>query len=262
MNTKTTTPNRQLPEGMIKLLRLALESGLDGIELGFEGLGADFPAPIGWQLHLRRVDEMLVEGPIGSDASRANWLNVSAQLGSEITAYVGPVDSENPYLNEEQIAAWITAPRAGITAPTDEERAVYGAETERFVTAVNNGFSAGRELRRWDQVSLTKFLTERATAEKPFVQPELTTVYKFSALNWFYNTVGHPAHRSNGTKVSENLTVMLKDASSAVPFYCAQDGTDISAQEILEKIATKSPWFAQMAYCTEETEDEDGGWVL
>lgn len=252
--TTSNQPDRSLPAGMAELLRLALEAGLDFVELGFESLDYDFAAPIGWILHLSRVDPMLIDGPAGSPESRANHLTVTAQVGSQVNAYVGPINSEDPYLNEAQIAAWIQEPRAGIPEYTAEDRAALAGETKRFLDALANGWSASREIRRHDRVMMNKHFEAN--------NPDMVTVFKFSAPNWFYNIEGHPGNRENGTSTSLNLTVVSSKITAPIPYYCGIDGVRSDAQTILGKIASPQPWFAPVAYCTEETESEDSEWVL
>ena len=61
--------NRTLPDELAELAHLALVEGLDEVHLFFEGLGADFPASIGWQLSLTRVDpSVLIEHEMGIPA--------------------------------------------------------------------------------------------------------------------------------------------------------------------------------------------------
>lgn len=237
--------DRTVPASMIRLITLALETGLDKVSLGFEGMGHDFPAPIGWLLHLRRLD------CYATDEQGGNFLTVSVRVGEEATAYVGPMHSANPYLDEAQIAAWITAPRPGARPYTAEECLSLAQDVQVFLAAVANGWEASRELRRGDALSLEEHL--------PSGQPRpVVTKYSYSALNWFYNTKKHPGYRKNGTEVSQSLTLIKAAITATTPYYCAQGMERISEVSLREKLGSPAPFTAPVAYTNEELDD----WVL
>lgn len=240
-----TVVDRTPPASMLRLIKLALETGLDKVSLGFEGMGYDFPAPIGWLLHLRRLDSY------AADEEEGNYLTISARIGHEAEAYVGPVDNEEPYLNEEQIAAWITAPRPGARDYTPEEKAQFAQDTELFLAALEKGWQSSRGLRREDALGLEEHLPSQTP--RPLV-----TKYNFAALNWFYGIEGHAGYNKNGTEVSENLTMIKAAITATAPYYCARGIERISQETLLAKLATQTPFFAPVAYNSEELDD----WVL
>lgn len=278
--------NRTLPDELAELAHLALVQGLDEVHLLFEGLGADFPASIGWQLSLTRIDpSVLIELEINKDpelraaldAAREtmswnygpevegklmvirenthrgdNTLRVSAQVGSEVHAFRG---RDEPYLDVAQIREWILAPREGIPDLTDDERQAAEVEAERMVTAWKLGWSAERTLSRSEALSM-----EKVTGEPGTVYAQ----YSYSALNHFFNVEGHPAHRDNGTEVSIDLR--LSRAGLAGEWFCSSDGVDelpgggyvarkTPLAEIFDRVADTPPWHTEVAYFDEDLEE-------
>ncbi|MFD4859842.1 hypothetical protein [Streptomyces atratus] len=68
-----TDIDRTTPASLVELAQRAVRSGrIDKVFLGFEGLGAGFPAPIGWIMYLDRVETTLAAqlgGPGEADLS-------------------------------------------------------------------------------------------------------------------------------------------------------------------------------------------------
>lgn len=267
--------NRTLPDELAELAHLALVQGLDKVHLLFEGLGADFPASIGWQLSLTRIDpSVLIQLEIDKDPElRAelnadtkmklkvirenvhrgdNTLRVSAQVGSEVDAFRG---MDEPYWDAAQIRQWILAPREGIPDLTDDERQAAEVEAERMVTAWNLGWSAERTLSRSQALSMEKITGKPGT---------ICAQYRYSALNHFFNTEGHPAHRDNGTEVSIDLR--LTRAGLAGEWTYSSDGMDelpgggylarvIPPEALLARVADTPPWHTEVAYFDEDLEE-------
>ncbi|WP_406004590.1 hypothetical protein [Streptomyces sp. NBC_00987] len=148
-----TDIDRTIPASLVELAQRALRSGrIDEVFLGFEGLGADFPAAIGWIMHLSRVETTLAAQLGISDVN--NHLVVTSQIGSEPRAFVG---IDRPMMDAEAITAWIDLPR-----PTDSGEPIADlGDTEMLITAVRNGWSVQRELRRADHM----FMCRHAPAE-------------------------------------------------------------------------------------------------
>lgn len=278
--------DRTLPNELAELAHLALVQGLDEVHLLFEGLGADFPAPIGWQLNLTRIDPSVLiqleidkdpelRAVLDADREAMSWehgpevegklkairenvrrgentLRVSAQVGSEVDAFRG---MDEPYWNAAQIRQWILAPREGIPDLTDDERQAAEVEAERMVTAWKLGWSAERTLSRSQALSM-----EKATGEPGTVYAQ----YNYSALNHFFNTEGHRAHRDNGTEVSIDLR--LTRAGLAGEWTYCSDGMDelpgggylarvLPPETLLARVADTPPWHTEVAYFDEDLEE-------
>lgn len=283
-----STPN-DAPEALLALAELALSRGFDSVSLGFGGLGADFPAPISWMLHLTRTDFSTyysVHGeapPKGFD--KAEHLVIDLQRSAEqedgtrgpdkIQAYRGYPEGvafgdadHDPYWDETRIREWILEETELLPACTPEETAQYLADWSLMRTAYLNGWSAKRELRRGDQMSFARHMPE-GNAPLPLVAP-----INIDALNHFYNVKGHPDNRNTRTEVSvsAHLTAVigeeLDDDERAI-LHLEQrrvkgsDNAVYTTRQAFEDVAgSRAPWFVPVAGFTEETEEDEGGWVL
>ncbi|MFI9629223.1 hypothetical protein [Streptomyces sp. NPDC052042] len=222
--------DRKIPAALVGLAEEALRSGgIDEVFLGFEGLGADFPAPIGWIMHLHRVEEVLLAQAGLPD--EGNHLMVSAQVGNGPTAFVG---IGQDYLDAEGIQQWIARPRP------EEAEAPLGdlGDADLLITAVRNGWSITRKLDRY---------VESARCG-----------YTFHALNNGYAVEGSTSHHSTGAPVSRQLH-LSRPALPAAPWSHALAGaTRVPPQDVITEISRRAPWYADVAYF-DEVADE---WVV
>ncbi|MFC9755200.1 hypothetical protein [Streptomyces sp. NPDC056921] len=240
-----TDIDRTIPASLVELAQRALRSGrIDEVFLGFEGLGADFPAPIGWIVHLNRVETTLAAQLGISDVN--NHLVVTSQIGSEPRAFVG---IDRPMMDAEAITAWIDLPR-----PTDSGEPIADlGDTETLITAVRNGWSVQRELRRADHMIMSRHAPAEMCDRLP-----LGASYQLHALNNFYNVKDTPSHRSTGAPVSRTI-FLRRDAVPAGPWLSAMaEGTRISPESAISEISVRAPWYADVAYFDEDTET----WIL
>ncbi|MFJ5725500.1 hypothetical protein [Streptomyces sp. NPDC093149] len=236
-----TDIDRTIPASLVELAQRALRSGrIDEVFLGFEGLGADFPAPIGWIMHLNRVETTLAAQLGTSD--EGNHLVVTSQIGSEPKAFVG---IDRPVMDAEAITAWIDLPR-----PTDSGEPIGDLEdAELLITAVRNGWSVQRELRRADHVITSR----HAPAEMPDRLP-LQASYQLHALNNFYNVEDTPSHRSTDAPASRRI-YLRRDAVPASSWVSAMvEGSRTSPESAINEISGRAPWYADVAYFDEDTE--------
>ncbi|MFF3127033.1 hypothetical protein ACFVRD_33080 [Streptomyces sp. NPDC057908] len=240
-----TDIDRTIPASLVELAQRAVRSGrIDKVSLGFEGLGADFPAPIGWIMHLNRVETTLAAQLGISDVG--NHLMATSQIGSEPRAFVG---IDRPMMDAEAITAWIALPR-----PTDsgEPIADFG-DAEMLITAVRNGWSVQRELGRADHMIMSRHAPAEMSDRLP-----LRASYQLHALNNFYNVEDTPSHRSTGAPVSRSI-FLRRDAVPASPWVSAMaEGTRISPESAITEISVRAPWYADVAYFDEDTET----WIL
>lgn len=235
--------DRSIPQEMKDLIRLALETGLDTVSIGYESIGSDFNAPIGWQLHMDRL-ETVERADI-----RKNFLSVTTQISSpDPTAYVGDRSIAANYLDFDEIKAWITAPREGIAEYTDAEKAQFSKDADLFLEAISNGWEAQRELRRYDAENLEKHMPETS--------PHAMVVkYTYTALNWHFNEDGHSANRSTGVDVSERMSVIKRGLSTSNSYYSAIGITKVDESVVLGKLKDKAPWFVPVAYHDDALEE-------
>ncbi|WP_424862997.1 hypothetical protein [Streptomyces sp. MMS24-I29] len=212
--------DRTIPAALVGLAEEALRSGnVDEVFLGFEGLGADFPAPIGWIMHLHRVEEVLLA--LAGLPVESNHLMVSAQVGGEPTAFVG---IGQDYLDAEAIRQWITHPR-----PVEAGAPIGGLDdADMLITAVRNGWSITRKIDR-------NFGSARCG-------------YTFHALNNGYAIEGSASHHSTGAPVSREFR-LSRPALPAAPWNHALAGaTRVAPEDVIAEISRRAPWYADVAY--------------
>lgn len=288
----TSTPN-DAPEALLALAELAIGRGFDSVSLGFGDLGADFPAPISWMLHLTRTDfstyyaahgEAPPEG-FGKDEHLMVDLQRSVEQEDgtrgpdEVQAYRGYPEgvafgdeAHDPYWDEARIREWIMEETPLMPARAPEESAAYLADWPLMRTAYLNGWSVKRELRRGDQMSFARHMPA-GHDPLPLVAP-----INIDALNHFYNVEGHPDNRSTGTQVSvsAHLTAIVRDEPESelddderAILHLEKrrvedsDNAVYTTRSAFEEVAgSRAPWFVPVASFVDETEEDEGGWVL
>lgn len=250
----TKTIDRTLPAEMIDLARLALSTGLDEVDLGFEGLGADFQAPIGWSMILFRMTDP------GTAQHKQEHLRITAQVGEEPSAYHPDHYPAEGMWGSAQIRQWILATPSHPDLAVSPARLGRAAETERMVQAWKLGWSASRTLGWGEKLNFERRYSH--LGELP-----LPVSYRYGSLNWFYNSEGHPEHRDNDTEVSYDIRLSRQGFDGK--WIYISDGMDtledggrqirhMSIEDAHARVAEAPPWHAEMAYYDDELED----WVL
>ncbi|MFF8917493.1 hypothetical protein ACF08M_30335 [Streptomyces sp. NPDC015032] len=236
-----TDINRDIPASLVELAQRALRSGcIDEVFLGFESLGADFPAPIGWIMHLNRVETTLAAQ--SGISSVGNHLVVTSQIGGEPRAFAG---IDRPTMDAEAINAWIDLPR-----PTDTGEPIADLEdAEMLITAVRNGWSFQRELRRADHMITSRHVPTEMPDRIP-----LWASYQLHALNNFYNVEDAPSHRSTGAPVSREIFLRRDGVPGSSWVSAVVEGSRISPESAITEISEHAPWYADVAYFDEDTE--------
>lgn len=115
--TTPTGPDRSIPQELIDLALLAIRRGAQSVSIGHEGLGYDFPAPIGWMLWIHRVEHG-AEGTADGDHAM-----ITHQIGCDLGDIVAP--------------AWLTEAAADGT----EDAIVIEGGLELFETGLKNGWA-------------------------------------------------------------------------------------------------------------------------
>lgn len=246
----TKTIDRTLPAEMIDLARLALSTGLDEVDLSFEGLGADFEAPVGWSMILFRTTDP------GTAQQKQDHLRITADVNEEPTAYHPDYHATEGMWDSQQIRQWILATPSHPDLDVSDERVGRAAEAQRMIEAWKLGWSASRTL-GWDQ----KLNFERRYPELGALP--LPVAFRFGSINWFYNSEGHPEHRDNGTEVSYDIRLSRQGFDGK--WIYISDGMDrhedggrqirhMSIEDAHARVAEAPPWHAEMAYYDEELE--------
>lgn len=234
------------PASLLALAEAAVLRGLDRVFLGFEGLGADFPAPIGWLLHLHQQQ---------TDPGAPNTLRVTMQdHDGSPEAYVGG-NWQNPvYWGQVEIREWI----AGTPEPDAAATARYAADWSRVALAYGNGWEVAREVRTSDH-AVTVDVARRHGIEVDHRPPVSMEV---SALNHFFNIDGHPDHRDTGAPVSVRASLSIPAPGEERSFLSMDgDGGTLvygGASEFEDVISETARWFVSVAVYDDTAEE----WVL
>lgn len=277
--------DRTPPAEILELARLAISTELHEVGLLHQGLGADFPAHIGWQLSLTRIDPIILidramteqglndrddeldfDAPVDPEREakmrkiRAavhedNHLTVTAQIGSEVDAFRG---MDEPYWGPEQIREWILAEQQGVITPSAKAAAQAASDADWAVDAWSRGWSVTCKVDHGSGLSMARVMG------RELIEDDLYVRFEFSALNHFFNVEGHPENRGNGTEVSYDINLMRAGLVGQW-IYCADgfDHTkhrpiDLSVTDAEQTIAAAPPWHTEVAYFDEDLEE----WVL
>jgi hypothetical protein len=245
MSTTTTpTPvDRTVPKELLDLARLALLHEFDGVHLTFESLGADFPAPIGWLLHLVRVSPELV-GEADQDGRRRNSVIVSARIGQAPQALVA---ADAPYWDVEEIREWILAETPAGPASTERERDQAAADADLMIEAWKRGWSAERTVDR----SMAMLMKKRTGRDG-----RLFEKFVFDAPNRAANVPGHNQYcMSRIRQTGEWIHVRDNDKQySNVSRVSAEEAAD----DVLRRVHATPPRHTEVAYFDDDLQE----WVL
>lgn len=248
-----------VPQELLDLARRAVGRGFDRVVLGFEGLGADFPAPVGWLLHLTRCDALSLHaltGAVDVESRRAEHLIVDCQRGHAPTAYVAGRGFGVDYWDVAQIAAWIDSDTPLLTQPDEEERKLLLAEHDLFEAAAAAGWAVSHERNRADGLAVAQDLR---------VPWPLSFKLEVSAVNNHFNTRGHADSRWTGAPVSVSARLLVHHSADEPTRLArrslmhAADPRVIAAGQSFDDVArSRAPWFVPVATFDDDSEE----WVL
>lgn len=292
MPEPTLSPVNPAPTALLAIAEAAISRGFEEVSLNFGSIGHEFAAPTSWMLHLHRRTSRSVYVLTGEqpeqEQQKLEHLSITCSLVDGVphapSAYVGnrPGMSFGAYWSESEILSWI-AEETELAPAVDAERAEELARNWPLIQdAYLAGWSVKWELRIADEV-LFQRSAERTRTRRGEPDLEIASMLLASttieAMNWFYNTTGHPANRSTGAKLSVSAslsteigeTVREPDANDAVLFLVerenSRDKDDLGMVRTnraeFERVAhSPAPWFVPVASFDGETEDADGGWTL
>lgn len=253
--TPASAPIQSIPHVMLELARLAIEQGFDNVSLGFEGLGYDFLAPIGWRVHLEPVsyeNASLDKAEVSTDDGPDHisfWMMVDQ---NEPAAFikVGP-DSSAVYWGAEQIRAWICRDRPGTMTLNDTDRAACHQHANQMLEAWSNGWVAERRI-------------DRTLSRVPQMTDYPAQVHQtFIAYNYAYGATEHPLDKDACIPYCRSLKISRKGLTGEsyrqgafvnhqLPFILME------LDDILAEIASPQPWYVPVARFDEDAEE----WVL
>lgn len=218
-------PDRSIPQELIDLALLAIKRGAQSVSLGYEGLGYDFPAPIGWLLWIHRFEHGV------DDAADGTHTMLTHQVGCALDDILPP--------------AWLATAAADGTP----DATVIDGHLELFEAGVKNG---------WGMTYTRQFRQHEVwtrTCARSGMQDTigLQHVLKGNAPNW-----SRTPDSTAPTSVELSLAVHEKQPTKAVAGVIADEYSVISRSSFESSLHTRAPGFARVAYADDELEE----WVL
>lgn len=255
------TIENDIPEIFLELAREAVALGFSEVTLGFMYLDADFVSPIEWGLWLTKRE---------SNSEAREYVLLTMGRNSEEkspTAYI-PNPNGNPldgnYWGPEEVRSWMQEPLAAegeyvlawnpVGDPEDQDALL--AHWPLFELGVRSGWTMQYSA-QWDRLHEIKQMLvnhDQMSRRELFVPLKI----EWSITNSFYNTKGHPDHRSTGAPVSVRGWGSISFGREE--FYepvKTKEGPRLSplAKDSVEKtLGANHPWFVRVAY-----DDEAGG---
>lgn len=253
--TPTPGSTQPIPHIMLELARLAIEQGFDKVFLGFNGLGYDFPAPIGWRVHFEPVSYEnaspdKTEVDTDGDPDHVSFAMVIDE--EEPTAFIriGP-DGSAVYWDAEQIRAWICRGRPGAMTLDDADRAACRRHANQMLEAWSNGWSAERKI-------------DRALSRVPQMADYPPQVRQtFTAHNYACGVIEHPLDKKAGASYRRSLEIS-REGLTGEPYRQGAFVDDqlpfipMGLDDILAEITSPQPWYVPVARLDEDAEE----WVL
>lgn len=255
------TIENDIPEVFLELAREGISLGLAEVHVGFMYLDADFVSPIEWGLWLTKRES--------NSKAREYVLLTMGRSESETvpTAYIA--DPERPmagtYWGPDEIRAWMREPlkaegkwiRSWNPVEDSEEQQKLLDFWPLFELGVRSGWTMQYSV-QLDRLEELKGMVER-TGRSPKEGLSVPLKLEWSITNSFYNTEGHPDHRSTGSPVSLRGWGSISFGEEA--FYEPirnEEGhvrlSPLTKDVVEETLGTNHPWFIRVAYNDEERE--------
>jgi len=215
-------PDRSLPQQLIDLAVLAIRRGAQRVGLHYEGMDADFGAPIGWLLRAHKSDDPY-------KPSSGHRLFVDHQVGCDLADVVAPT--------------WL--------AELTEDRPVIEELVELFVEGARNGWDVSYERKELDHAIFTKVAKEYQLPIRG-----LRHSLEASATNWGYDK----AAAARGDQVSNNVWLSICEGSQRDVVAFADDGgvhRQVEQEHAAALIRQQAPNSVPVAYWDESHD----GWV-
>ena len=254
------TVTNDVPQVLLDVARDAMRLGMTEVVLGFMYLGADFPSPIEWALHLMKRENGF-NAP--ADAPRVHVVLTAQRADDAPSAYVGGI-GDNPYWDAPQVTAWmhdsVDADGEYIRAwspVTDEAVSEHLLATwELFREGVLSGWTMTHKT-GWDELASMQKIVPESAGTLP------QTSLRWHMTNTFYNEAKHPSYRGgdgdrSGVPVSVGGYCFYRSSGDGSAFRSLETSpyqANISADELLETLQTTAPWFVRVAGYNDEEEE-------
>ncbi|NWN87003.1 MAG: hypothetical protein HLX51_00450 [Micrococcaceae bacterium] len=206
------TASHQHLDDLLEIARHAIKHGFEIVRLGYLAYDSDDTAPDGWIMHL-----------VTHERCHSQQGSTSAMIEASPDSL--PYILSTGLTGRQDIMAWID--RQDTCHPSD-----FITLDEQIFDAVHRGWDVQRTLR---PEHLFKGL--RLDAEQS---------YEVSASNFFYNTTGHPSHRSTGAPVSRNYLFNTHEGELG-DTAITNSAETVSTQHMMQRIGQTAPWFIGIA---------------
>lgn len=204
---------------LLEIARYAIKHGFELVRLGHLAYDSDDTAPDGWIMHLAAHE-------------RCNNRQDSASAMIEASPDSLPYILTTELTGRQDIMSWID--RQDTCHKSD-----FTALDEQIFDAVHRGWDVQRTLRPEHSFRGLRFDTEQS--------------YEVSASNYFYNTTGHPSHRSTSAPASRNY--LFNTQGGKLGDTAITNGAEtVNTHHMMQSIAQIAPWFSGIA---EPEDDED-----
>lgn len=216
-------PDRSVPQQLVDIAVLAIRRGAQRVSLHLEGLGADFPAPIGWLLRITRVDD-----PRLRSGRHRDYLH--HQVGCDLGDLVTP--------------AWLASA---------DDAVVVEELVELFTSGIVNGWSVTYERDVFDHAVMRELAEEDGRALRFGMRHKLEA----DAANWSYSIDPH----APASVISTNVHLSIREGEPRDVVAFSDDGgthRQVTETHIADLLRQTAPHHAPVAYWDTNLEK----WVL
>lgn len=280
------------PPELLRLAKAAIFAGFQRVELAYESLEVHEPSPIGWMMHLAKLDSSNVYAFNSREHAEVDESKIDERMRLRVTtrrkgligdgtytepdAYVG----EETFWGIERILEWIstehfltTEVRDGLgLRPGDKLISDEAAQAayERLEAGYLNGWAVKHELH-----------LDTALPTSPRLAPGELSLAKLSlgieAINNFFHVAGHPQHHSAGGKLNTSHSLIQVNSQNAdfgsdAMLSSYEDYREVESGRVqnfeesrfYQALTNTAPWFVRVAGQVEDDEEAgmDGYWAF
>jgi hypothetical protein len=223
--TTVPGPDRTIPEELIDIAVLAIRRGAQRVSLLHEGLGADFPAPIGWLVRMRMND-------YPPHPAKKRSVHFDHQIGCELDT---------------------TAPGWLLDEP---DQPVIDELVELFQIGARNHWQVSYIRDYLDHAVMQSLARERPEHPR-LAQFGMRHRLEATAHNWGYDD----AAAARGDQISTEASLSIRDGENPDVVAFSNDGgkhRQVTQERVTELLREFAPNAARVAYYA----GDEGGWVL
>lgn len=255
------TVTNDVPQVLLDVARDAMGLGMTEVHLGFRYMGADFPSPIEWALHLVKRENRF-DAP--ADAPRVHVVLTMQRGDGAPSAYVGGL-GDNAYWDAPQVTSWMHESVdadgeyiRGWAPVTDEAVSEHLlAAWEPFHEGVLSGWTMQHKA-QWDELASLKELASTPADQLP------QTSLRWNMTNSFYNETKHPSYRGDDDSdfplsIGGYSFRRTRRGHEGIDAFRTLNKSPyqarITTEEMQETLHTTAPWFVRVAGFNEKKEE-------